>query len=226
MTARKLLPLRLQIVSGAAIAMFAVGCESKPAGTETPAQPASNEKASAEKPVAPKVEAAPKPVDPPWTDAVNEFSLRAPDEWRTYPSDQLAVPGEVRGAWTPDDHTTIVAFVQRANGVPTARAMLDASAAGMRGIGCDVSEERVATVAGMTSMWLVAEGPGTGSALVPGGAVRTAQHWVAIPREETVIVLLLTTPAAELAEHGPMFREMLDTVEVKGAQLAEQKESE
>ena len=74
-------------------------------------------------------------------------------------------------------------------------------------------------------MWLVFEGKGTGGAIDGKGPVKTSQHWVAIPREKDVIVLLLTSPTTEFAENAKSFGEAMKTLVVGGNQTASQSES-
>lgn len=57
------------------------------------------------------------------------------------------------------------------------------------------------------------------------GAVKTSQHWVAIPREKDVLVLLLTSPSDKFKENQQSFEQALKTLMVGGKQTDAQSES-
>jgi len=60
---------------------------------------------------------------------------------------------------------------------------------------------------------LVAAGTGeTGE-----GGRKIQQHWVAVPRERDVIVLLLSTPEASFAQDERTFEKMLQSVVIRGS---------
>ena len=61
-------------------------------------------------------------------------------------------------------------------------------------------------------MGLVATGTGKG-----GDGPRIKQHWVAIPRQRDVVVLLLSTPEASFAADERAFDKMLASVEILGS---------
>jgi len=153
------------------------------------------------------------------------FKVAAPGDWQRASPAGFAVPGEVCRVWTPGQKTgSIVIFMQKPNQAMSPRWALDVSTKAMReSRGCDIQEKEVRDVAGMRAMWMVVTGNGTGGALDGKGNVRTSQHWVAIPREKDIIVLLLTTPEAEFKSAVEIFQAMLKTLEVTGKQTAEQK---
>ena len=57
------------------------------------------------------------------------------------------------------------------------------------------------------------------------GDVETTTHWVAIPREKDVVVLLLTCPAADYKKLLPTFEEAIKSAKIDGKQTAEQSEA-
>ena len=61
-------------------------------------------------------------------------------------------------------------------------------------LGCEITASEVKTVSGKKAMWMVATGKGTGGTLTGQGDVDTTTHWVAVPREKDIVVLLLTCP--------------------------------
>jgi hypothetical protein len=71
-------------------------------------------------------------------------------------------------------------------------------------------------------MWLVATGKGTGGALTGQGDVETTTHWVAVPREKDIVILLLTCPAADYEKLLPSYETAIKSLEVSGTQTAEQ----
>ncbi len=64
--------------------------------------------------------------------------------------------------------------------------------------------------------------PGNGSAIDGKGTVLTTQHWVAIPREQDVIIFLMTTPDAAFAANEQAFQGLLSTLKVSGTQTTAQ----
>ena len=87
-----------------------------------------------------------------------------------------------------------------------------------KNLGATVREKDVRSVAGKKAMWLIVEGNGTGGAIDGKGSVKTAQHWVAIPREKDVIVALLTSPTTEFEENEKSFNKAIKTLVVGGSQ--------
>ena len=131
-----------------------------------------------------------------------------------------------RTAFSRTSGASIVLFVQEPGRDFEPRFLVDESAKAMeRSLGATVREKEVRSVAGKKAMWLVVEGNGTGGAIDGKGAVKTTQHWVAIPREKDVIVALLTSPTSEFAENRRSFEEALKTLVVGGKQTAAQSES-
>jgi hypothetical protein len=154
------------------------------------------------------------------------FSLTAPESWKAAPLQGISAPGVVRAAWEGPKGSTIVAFVQQPGKPFSPRFLLDASAQAMKDkLGAEVLAQEVRTVGDMKAMWLVVKGKGTGGALTGKGELPTTQHWVAIPRGDEVIVLLLTGPATEHDANRKAFDKALGTLKLKGSQTPEQSQS-
>ena len=151
-----------------------------------------------------------------YTDEKYGFQLVPPADWEHGNLAAYSVPGELRAAWTPNGTTSITVFVQKpGHGVsPGFLAESSVNAISKLG-GVVVKQQEVIAIAGREAMSLVGVGPGTGGALTGNGPVSNVQHWIAIPRERDVIVLLLTTPEADFETHTPAFEAMLDTLEIE-----------
>jgi len=161
-----------------------------------------------------------------YVDEDYDFRVSSPQGWHRFNPASLSVPGEVCRAWTPDGTSTVSIFVQKPDTAVHPRVILDGSAAAIKGIGGVVKEQELRTVAGMQAMWLVGEGDGTGAALTGKGTIRTAQHWVAIPRARDIVVLLLNAPASDFVTAEATFKAMLATLRIGGVQTPEQKAPE
>lgn len=142
------------------------------------------------------------------------FKLTPQPMWREAPSTSVQVPGKVVKVWFFDNGSNVVAFTQEVAMAVSAEQLLRSSAAAMKAAGCRVSVEQVAKIAGKDAMSLKLSGPGTGVAFVVGGGVTTFQHWIAIPKQNRVLVLLFTAPDASKADAEKSFDAMLQTVVV------------
>ena len=167
-----------------------------------------------------------QPTSRVYADEDYDFRVAAPAAWSRSNPAGLSVPGEICRAWSPDGTATISIFVQKPGIALHPRNLLEQSVVALKQLGCTFTEQEVREVDGMQAMWLIATGPGTGGALTGGGDVPTTQHWVAIPREEDVLVLLLNAPASGFASAEAVFKTMLDTLAVGGVQSPEQKAAE
>jgi len=168
-------------------------------------------------PSTPSAKAAPeKPKAPPTVDFRDTnfgFTASAPEAWQNVPPTGVNVPGTVLKVWTPGPPASVVAFVQDPGQVITARQLLDSSAAGLKAADCTVTFEQVVKVAGKDAMSLKVTGPGNGAALGVG-TVPTYQHWVAIPRDKRVLVLLFTAPDASKNDAAGAFETMISSLKV------------
>ena len=155
------------------------------------------------------------------------FSLHAPAGWaRSNPAGYL-VPGEICRSWSPDGKASLLIFMQHSSESPVPQALLTTSVDAVKSaFAARIVTQEVRTVAGMQAMWLVFTANGTGMALGPKGEVPTTQHWVAIPRQRDVIVLLLTAPESDFAAFETAFTTALASLQVSGAQTDEQRASQ
>jgi len=72
-------------------------------------------------------------------------------------------------------------------------------------------------------MWLVVKGKGTGGIIDGKGQVETVQHWVAVPREKDVVVMLLTCPAGDYDQSKKPFEVTVQSLKLTGSQTRRQK---
>lgn len=155
-----------------------------------------------------------------------DWSMTGPDEWvRAKDTASVTVPGEVRCVWSPDGTTILVAFIQKVHRPTNPRPLLTQSVAALqKGLGATAQEQAVRDVGGMRAMWMIVSGNGTGAALSKNGTVPTSQHWVAIPRANNdILILLLTAPTAKFPDQDQIFQTALGTIKVGGTQTPEQK---
>lgn len=153
------------------------------------------------------------------------FSVAVGEPWRRAPFRGYTVPGATRCAWAGPKGSSIVVFLQEPGVAVSPRVMLDGSVAAFekdKSV-AKVSTQEVRAVAGMQAMWLVVSGKGNGVALDGKGDVPTTQQWVAVPREQDVVVMLLTCPAADYPELRKSFEAATDSLKLSGSQTAEQK---
>ena len=152
-----------------------------------------------------------------------DFSITVPEPWTTARLQDYAVPGVARAAFAKPNGASIVLFIQESGKPFEPRFLVDESAKAMeKSLGATVRTSDVRTVAGKQAMWLVLEGPGTGGAIDGKGAVKTGQHWVAIPRQTDVLVALLTSPSDQFAENARSFEAAIKTLVVGGKQTPAQ----
>src|SRR5207237_2576257 len=131
-----------------------------------------------------------------------------------------------RCAWTGPGGSSLLVFAQEPGAAVDPRSMLDSSAASQRAnLGVEVLTQEVRTVGKMRAMWLAIKGKGTGGAIDGTGDTETVQHWVAIPREKDVVVLLLTCPAADYERSKASFSAAVESLKLSGAQTEQQKAS-
>jgi hypothetical protein len=152
------------------------------------------------------------------------FSLVVAESWQRAPLKEYTVPGEARCAWSHAKDASIVIFLQEPGTAVSPRAMLDDSAKGLKEkLGVTVVSNEVRSIAGMQGMWLVVRGKGSGGRIDGEGSGQTTQHWVAVPRQRDVVVLLLTCPTTDYARLHKSFAAMVGSLKLSGEQTAEQK---
>jgi hypothetical protein len=199
-----------------------------PPAAPQPATPSPSTPPAAPSPAQPPAATAPAPPPGGGRDCIDtsyDFSLSGPDEWkRATDTTSITVPGEVRCVWSPDGTTTLTVFVQKTHRPTNPRTLLTQSVSAIeKGLGATVPDQAVRDVGGMRAMWMIVNGKGTGAALTANGTVPTAQHWVAIPRAQDVIIFLLTAPQDKFADQDQTFQGALSSLKVGGTQTPEQK---
>jgi hypothetical protein len=148
-----------------------------------------------------------------YTDTALGIKMSAPGYWIRANPALLDVPGRILRAWTRDGTATVVVFQWQTAPPASPALLLDRLAAALEGdLGAEVQAREVQEVGGLRAVGLVATGTGKG-----GGGPRIKQHWVAIPRQRDVVVLLLSTPADSFAADEGTFRKMLASVEILGS---------
>ncbi len=148
-----------------------------------------------------------------YTDAALGIKMSAPGYWIRANPALLDVPGRILRAWTRDGAATVVVFQWQTAPPASPALLLDRLAAALEGdLGAEIQAREVQEVGGLRAMGLVATGTGKG-----GGGPRIKQHWVAIPRQSDVVVLLLSTPADSFAADERTFDKMLASVEILGS---------
>lgn len=161
-----------------------------------------------------------------YSDSKFDFSIEAGQPWKSAPLQGFAVPGTPRVAYQGPDAATIVIFMQEPGQAFDARFLLDASVQGMeQGLGVETKVKEVRSVAGKQAMWMVVEGKGNGGAIDGKGQTATVQHWVAIPREKDIVVVLLTCPAAQYEALEGSFEAAVKSLVVGGKQTESQSNS-
>ena len=155
-------------------------------------------------------------------------SFAAPQGWQPVDPNSFTLPGDVCCAWKPGELASIVAFVQRPGRAFLPRGLLDETAKAFKNppLSAQVQREEVVTIGGKRAFSLVITAGGNGAAIDGKGAIPTTQHWVAIPREQDVILFLMTTPADKFEENEKTFQAVLNSMQVSGTQTAEQQASQ
>lgn len=148
-----------------------------------------------------------------YTDAALGIKMSAPGYWIRANPALLDVPGRTLRAWTRDGAATVVVFQWQTAPPANPALLLDRLAAALEGdLGAEVQAREVQEVGGLRAVGLVATGTGKG-----GDGPRIKQHWVVIPRQADVVVLLLSTPADSFAVDERTFAKMLASVEILGS---------
>lgn len=154
------------------------------------------------------------------------ISFAPPQGWQQGDPTKFTLPGDICCAWSPDNVASIVAFVQRTGKPLNPKVLLDQSAQALQtGVGAQVKTKELQTIGGKRGFSLVVTAPGNGAAIDGKGTVPTTQHWVAVPREQDVIIFLMTTPDASFAQNEQIFQSMLSSLQVSGNQTPEQQAS-
>jgi hypothetical protein len=191
-----------------------------PAPEATPAPPPSPEQTPAPAPA--PAPATPKVVKP---EEIG-ISFAPPQGWQQGDPTKFTLPGDICCAWSPDNVASIVAFVQRPGRPLNPKVLLEQSAKALESaLGAEVKEKEVKDIGGLRGFSLVVTAAGNGAAIDGKGTVPTTQHWIGIPREQDVIVFLMTTPEVSFAQNEQVFQNLLDTLKVSGTQTPDQQVS-
>jgi hypothetical protein len=152
------------------------------------------------------------------------FSVSVAEPWQRAPLRGYTAPGAIRCVWSGPNGASIVIFLQEPGAAISPRVMLDGSVKAYKDkLGATVSVESVQAVADMQAMWMVASGKGNGRDIDGKGDIETTQHWVAVPRERDVLVVLLTCPTADIVRLRKSFESAVASLTLRGSQTAEQK---
>ncbi len=148
-----------------------------------------------------------------YADAALGIKMSAPGYWIRANPALLDVPGRTLRAWTRDGAATVAVFQWRTAPPASPALLLDRLAAALEDeLGAEVQAREVQEVGGLRAVGLVATGTGKS-----GDGLRIKQHWIAIPRQRDVVVLLLSTPADSFATDERTFDKMLASVEILGS---------
>lgn len=179
----------------------------------------------------PQPQAPPAAQDPPAAPTAVKpeeigLSFAPPEGWQQGDPTKFTLPGEVCCVWSPDNLSSIVAFVQKHGKPLSPKVLLDQSAEAFQSIpGAQVKTKELGDFGGMRGFSLVVTAPGNGAAIDGKGTVPTTQHWVAIPRQEDVVIFLMTTPDEKFAQNEQAFQTLLSTLKVSGTQTPDQQAS-
>lgn len=161
-----------------------------------------------------------------YVDDKYDFSVTVSAPWKDARLQDYAVPGVARAAFAGPRQSSIVVFVQEPGMAFTPRFLVDESAKSIeQNLGATIRAKEVRTVGGKQAMWLVVEAKGNGGAIDGKGDVATTQHWVAIPREKDIVVVLLTCPATDYEANKTSFEATIKAMVVGGKQAPAQLES-
>lgn len=149
-------------------------------------------------------------------DGERGFAIHVGEAWKPAPLDAFIVPGVSRFAFSRPGGVSLVLFVQETGAhIDPSWILAESAKAQEENLKATVIEKEVRKVAGRDAMWMVVEGPGTGSAITGNGPVKTTQHWVAIPRETDVLVALLTSPSGTFQASEELFLKAIETLQLR-----------
>ncbi len=170
--------------------------------------------------MAPGQPAAPKGGVPPEQIGL---SFAPPQGWSQGDSTKFAVPGTICCVWSPDNASSIAVFVQNSGKPYNPRTLLEQSAEGLqKSLGAEVRTKEIVNVGGMKGFSLVVSGKGTGAGIDGKGTVITDQHWIAVPRDKDVVILLMTSADDKFAANEAAFQTMLSSLKITGTQTPDQ----
>jgi hypothetical protein len=151
------------------------------------------------------------------------LSFAPPQGWAQGDPTKFAVPGTICCVFSPDNASSIAVFVQNSGKPYNPRTLLEQSAEGLqKSLGAEVRTKEVVNVGGMKGFSLVVSGKGTGAGIDGKGTVITDQHWVAVPRDKDVVILLMTSADDKFAANEAAFQTMLSSLKITGTQTPDQ----
>lgn len=144
-----------------------------------------------------------------YADAALGIRMKAPGWWIRANPALLAAPGKILRAWWKGGDTVIlVARLETAKAWSEPETLEHATAA-LGFLGAEVQAREVHNFEGLRALGLVAAGTGE-----DGEKARTKQHWVVVPRENDVLLFLLSVPEASFAAAEQIFEKMLASLEI------------
>lgn len=149
-------------------------------------------------------------------DSEYRFAFATGDDWKPAPAGAFTVPGIARATYSRPGGVSLNLFIQETGAFVDPSWLVNESAkAQEEKLSATVVEKDVRKIAGHDAMWMIVEGPGTGTAITGNGPVRTTQHWIAIPREKDVLVALMTSPAGTFESNQQLFLKAMESLTLK-----------
>jgi hypothetical protein len=140
--------------------------------------------------------------------------MSAPGFWIRANPALLEVPGTILRAWTRDGNATVVVFRRERRELErawSAQELLERAAAELESeLGAEVKARELHRLNRLDVAGVVARGSGE-------GGTQLEQHWVLVPRQRDLIVLLLSTPEVSFDADERTFERMLASVEIREA---------
>jgi hypothetical protein len=140
--------------------------------------------------------------------------MSAPGFWIRANPALLEVPGTILRAWTRDGSATVVVFRRARRELErawSAQELLERAAAELESeLGAEVKARELHRLNGLDVVGVVARGSGE-------GGTQWEQHWVLVPRQRDLIVLLLSAPGVSFDADERTFERMLASVEIREA---------
>lgn len=154
------------------------------------------------------------------------LAFAPPEGWQQGDPTKFSLPGTICCVWSPDNVASIAIFVQKPGKPLTPRGLLETSAKALSGIpGAQIKTKELGTFGGLRGFSLVVTAPGNGAAIDGKGTVLTTQHWIAIPRQQDVVIFLLNSPDASFAQNDQALQTLLSGLKVTGTQTPDQQAS-
>lgn len=144
------------------------------------------------------------------------FTISVDTSWKPAPLEAYIVPGIARMAFSRPGGVSLNVFIQDTGAlIDVSWLLAESTKAQEEKVAVNFLTKEVRKVAGRDAMWMVVEGLGTGSAITGNGPVKTTQHWIAIPRETDVVVVLLTCPSGSFAANDELFLKTVESLKLR-----------